>query len=170
MKRTPIHTSDVARGARSGRRLAALLDLLGRRWSLRVLWELRKKKRKFRDLRTACDDVSPSVLNQRLGELRLAGVVAHDVEGYALTARGAALLEVLAPLEGWASRWPFGAEPAAERPVRSVRPVRPAPAKASRAAPAPVPPATPRPRAARSTRARVGGTPAGRRARRVAGR
>jgi DNA-binding HxlR family transcriptional regulator len=102
-----------------------LLDLLGRRWSLRVLWELRKKKRKFRDLRAACDDVSPSVLNQRLGELRLAGVVAHDAEGYALTPRGVSLLEVLAPLENLAGRFSLGEARPRAAPARPPRPAAP---------------------------------------------
>ncbi len=113
-----------------------MLDLLGRRWSLRVLWELRKQTRKFRDLREACDDVSPSVLNQRLGELRYAGVVEHATGGYALTPRGASLLGVLAPLEGWANRWPLDASRAVERP--RAAPARPKRATmAAPAAPAP---------------------------------
>jgi DNA-binding HxlR family transcriptional regulator len=58
------------RGSRSGRPIMALLDLLGRRWALRILWELRDGPRTFRALRLACDDASPSVLNARLRELR----------------------------------------------------------------------------------------------------
>jgi DNA-binding HxlR family transcriptional regulator len=127
VKQASLPPPSATRSVPSGRRLPALLDLLGRRWSLRVLWELRKKKRKFRDLRAACDDVSPSVLNQRLSELRLAGVVAHDAEGYALTARGSVLLEVLAPLEGLANRWSLGAAVPEKRP-RVVAPKAPRPA------------------------------------------
>ena len=40
----------------------ALLDLLGRRWTLRVLWELRARTATFRELRELCDDVSPTVI------------------------------------------------------------------------------------------------------------
>ncbi|MDD9934438.1 MAG: winged helix-turn-helix transcriptional regulator [Myxococcales bacterium] len=47
----------------------ALLDLLGRRWILRILWELRKARLTFRALRAAGDDISPSVLNARLADL-----------------------------------------------------------------------------------------------------
>src|SRR5258705_4529451 len=65
-----------ARGSRSGRPIMALLDLLGRRWALRILWELRDATLVFRALRARCDTMSPSVLNQRLGELRDAGIVA----------------------------------------------------------------------------------------------
>ncbi|MFL5835449.1 MAG: winged helix-turn-helix transcriptional regulator, partial [Solirubrobacteraceae bacterium] len=43
-------------------------DLLGRRWMLRVLWELRGEPLPFRRLREACDEVSTSVLSQRLRE------------------------------------------------------------------------------------------------------
>jgi DNA-binding HxlR family transcriptional regulator len=82
------------------------LDLLGRRWALRVLWELREAAANFRSLRERCDGVSPTVLNQRLAELRQAGIVAHEPgSGYALTERGESLLAALAPLHDWATRW-----------------------------------------------------------------
>ena len=84
----------------------AALDLLGRRWALRVLWELRESAATFRELRTRCDEVSPTVLNQRLAELREVGIVAHEEgSGYALTPDGRALLDALAPLNEWATRW-----------------------------------------------------------------
>jgi DNA-binding HxlR family transcriptional regulator len=84
----------------------AVLDLLGRRWALRVLWELRAGPQAFRALQAACDGMSPSVLNQRLAELREAGVVVVEAEGgYGLTADGRALLAALAPLDAWAKRW-----------------------------------------------------------------
>ena len=96
----------AVRGSRSGRPIMAALDLLGRRWALRVLWELREGAQTFRDLRTRCDEVSPTVLNQRLAELREAGIVAHEPgSGYALTPLGESLLEALAPLHDWAARW-----------------------------------------------------------------
>jgi DNA-binding HxlR family transcriptional regulator len=84
----------------------ALLDLLGRRWSLRVLWELSSAPAKFRELQDRCDDLSPTVLNARLHELRDAGIVelAPD-DGYHLTREGSALLAALKPLDDWAKRW-----------------------------------------------------------------
>ena len=82
------------------------LDLLGRRWALRVLWELRDgSPATFRELRDRCDQMSTSVLNQRLGELREAGIVESGAGGYKLTKRGTELLEALAPLNAWAKRW-----------------------------------------------------------------
>ncbi len=83
----------------------ALLDLLGRRWALRVLWELHEGALTFRGLRERCDDVSPSVLNTRLAELREAGIVARTEAGYSLTKDGSKLLRSLGPLKKWAEDW-----------------------------------------------------------------
>jgi DNA-binding HxlR family transcriptional regulator len=84
----------------------ALLDLLGRRWALRVLWELRVDEAlTFRELQTRCGDISSSVLNDRLRELREADIVDADAGGYRLTREGRALLDALAPLDAWAKRW-----------------------------------------------------------------
>jgi DNA-binding HxlR family transcriptional regulator len=84
----------------------ALLDLLGRRWALRVLWELREGSATFRELRERCDDVSPTVLNERLRELRETGILELERgDGYRTTAHGAALVQTLAPLHAWAVAW-----------------------------------------------------------------
>ena len=86
--------------------MMALLDLLGRRWSLRVLWELRDGSAfTFRELQSRCGEVSSSVLNERLRELRQANVATRTVAGYQLTADGTDLLRALAPLDAWAKRW-----------------------------------------------------------------
>jgi len=82
-----------------------LLDLLGRRWTLRVLWELREGPLHFRALREQCENLSPTVLNRRLGELREAGIVELGQAGYGLSAEGLDLLASLAPLSRWAERW-----------------------------------------------------------------
>jgi DNA-binding HxlR family transcriptional regulator len=93
------------RGSASGRPIMALLDLLGRRMSLRILWELRDDKRlTFRALQAAVD-TNPSVLNARLGELRQARLVAHGADGYGLTTHGQRLLATLLPLHAWADEW-----------------------------------------------------------------
>jgi DNA-binding HxlR family transcriptional regulator len=94
------------RGSRSGRPIMALLDLLGRRWSLRILWELRDKKLTSRELRASCDEASPTVLQARLSELREAGFVAlEEGGGYGLTALGRELSENFLPLHRFAERW-----------------------------------------------------------------
>jgi DNA-binding HxlR family transcriptional regulator len=84
----------------------ALLDLLGRRWSLRILWQLREGPLTSRGLRDACDGASPTVLQTRLSELRQAGFVELiPATGYGLTAIGRELLETFLPLHRFAERW-----------------------------------------------------------------
>src|SRR5262249_5528510 len=94
----------AVRGSASGRPIMALLDLLGRRMTLRVLWELRGGRLTFRALLTAAE-TNPSVLNARLRDLRELGVVDHDAAGYGLTPPGSELLQRLLPLDDWAKRW-----------------------------------------------------------------
>ena len=84
----------------------AALDLLGRRWSLRLLWELRDGPLGARALRDRCDGMSPSVLYQRLGDLLAAGLVGQgDDQRYELTPSGRELGKALEPLDAWARRW-----------------------------------------------------------------
>jgi DNA-binding HxlR family transcriptional regulator len=98
----------AVRGSRTGRPVMVILDALGRRWALRVLWELREGSQSFRALRERCDDLSPTVLNDRLAELRELDLVEASDEGYALTPRGAELGALLVPLDAWARRWARG--------------------------------------------------------------
>jgi len=95
------------RGSRSGRPIMALLDLLGRRWALRIIWELRDDRRlTSRALRTACDEASPTIIQARLSELREAGLVELvPGDGYRLTALGKELAENVLPLHRFAERW-----------------------------------------------------------------
>lgn len=84
----------------------ALLDLLGRRWALRVIWELRETPSpNFRELQRRCGGVSSSVLAARLRELTEARVVERAADGYLLTSTGRDLLERLRPLEEGSAQW-----------------------------------------------------------------
>ncbi len=83
----------------------ALLDLLGRRWAMSVLWHLSDTNRTFREIQGRCDDASPTVLSTRLKELRAAGLVTKADRGYALTEDGRALYAFLEPLDEWAKVW-----------------------------------------------------------------
>jgi len=93
------------RSSGGGRPIMALLDLLGRRWALRVVWELREGPLPFRALQQRCSGMSSSVLNQRLQELRAADVVEVGGGGYRLTGEGLRLLDAYRPLNAWAERW-----------------------------------------------------------------
>ncbi|MEM1436275.1 MAG: helix-turn-helix domain-containing protein [Pseudomonadota bacterium] len=82
-----------------------LLDALGKRWTLRVLWELRDGRLSFRDLRSRCDDVSPTSLNARLKELRELELVDLEESGFGYTVLGAELGEHLLRLSSWSEKW-----------------------------------------------------------------
>jgi DNA-binding HxlR family transcriptional regulator len=70
-----------------------------------VLWELREGPLAFRPLQERCDGMSSSVLNQRLSELKAAGVIERAKDGYRLSAEGRQMLPTLADLNAWAERW-----------------------------------------------------------------
>jgi DNA-binding HxlR family transcriptional regulator len=98
---TPASLPD---GAWDGKLLPflGLFDVLGRRWSLRLVWELRHGPASFRELRDRAGGMSSSVLNDRLRDLRQAGVVDHvPGEGYALTEMGAGLADRIVDIYLW---------------------------------------------------------------------
>ena len=96
----------AVRGSTTGRPVMALLDLLGRRWTLRIVWELRDTALTSRALRDVCDDASPTVLQARLTELRQAGLVELQAgSGYRLTKLGRELMDTVLPLHRFAERW-----------------------------------------------------------------
>lgn len=81
-------------------------DLLGRRWALRILWELRSGPLGFRLLQERCANMSSSVLRDRLKELTQAALVETDDGGrYWLSDHGRKLLAALRPLSRWADEW-----------------------------------------------------------------
>lgn len=94
------------RGSRSGSPIMAMFDLLGRRWSMGVLWTLSERgPSSFRALQAACDTISPGVLNTRLKELRAAKLVALGDEGYHVTELGLRVYEALLPLSRVSKDW-----------------------------------------------------------------
>ena len=91
---------------RSGRPIMAALDLLGRRWALRIIWELKNGPVGFRDLQARCENMSPSVLSTRLAELQTARVLhTDDDRRWGLTPHGEKLIKALAPLNKWSKDW-----------------------------------------------------------------
>jgi DNA-binding HxlR family transcriptional regulator len=90
----------------------AAMDLLGRRWALRILWELRGGPLGARTLLGRCDQMSSSVLYERLRELTDAGLITRDDTGaYLLTDLGGSLGAALRPLDAWARRWSQAQQP-----------------------------------------------------------
>src|SRR6187549_1071634 len=101
---TPLPGRRV-RGSTTGKPIMAALDLFGRRWALRIVWELRNGALAFRPLQQACGGIVPSVLNTRLAEMREARLVELGDDGYRLTEIGRRLNKAAMPLIEWADAW-----------------------------------------------------------------
>jgi len=97
----------AVRGSQTGRPIMALFDLAGRRWTLRVLWELSEAGHPltFRALRDRCEGMSSSVLTRRLAELAETRLITRTAEGYALTDLGRGLIAGMQPLLAWSRTW-----------------------------------------------------------------
>src|ERR1700733_931645 len=106
MGRTMPTIGRAARGSKSGRPIMVLLDLLGRRMALRVIWELHlaSEPLTFREIQASAD-TNPGVLNARLKELRDAQIVERAVAGYQLTSLGRSLVAAFLPLTAWSEHW-----------------------------------------------------------------
>ncbi|MFZ5930897.1 MAG: winged helix-turn-helix transcriptional regulator [Pseudomonadota bacterium] len=98
-------TGTRVRGSSTGRPVMALLDLLGRRWTLRIVWELREAPLTFRALQEAAGGISPSVLNARIGDLYTAALIRQTDNGYALSDLGHELITKFLPLAAWSEKW-----------------------------------------------------------------
>ena len=90
------------RRAPTSESMARALDLSGRRWALRIVWELRVGPLNFRALQASCGHISPSVLQRRLHELRDHGVIEKIPRlGYRLSTSGEKSFQVLGQLDKW---------------------------------------------------------------------
>jgi len=86
------------------RAVESVLELLGRRWALRLVWELRRSTSSFSELREHIG-ISPSVLSARLGELVGAEILERDgARRYRLSGRGRELARILYDLNRWAQQ------------------------------------------------------------------
>lgn len=84
----------------------ALFDLLGRSWSMGILWVLCENgPGTFRALQGLCENISPAVLNRRLKELQAAQLVMRGPSGYAATEMGTRVYNQLVPLGSTAKEW-----------------------------------------------------------------
>lgn len=84
----------------------AILDFLGRRWTLRIGWELQKGALPFRELQRRCEIGSPNILSARLREGEELGIFEKGPSGaYRLTPSGERLGGVLLDLDAWAKYW-----------------------------------------------------------------
>jgi DNA-binding HxlR family transcriptional regulator len=106
-ERTPVPGQPV-RGSKTGKPIMALFDLLGRSWALGIIWQLSDGPLTFRQIQTACENMSPTILNRRIKELTASGLVARGDQGYQLTTQGADLFVLLKPFGAWSKDWADG--------------------------------------------------------------
>ena len=86
--------------------IGQLLGLLESRYAIRVLWALRDgHAQTFRLLQDSVGGITPNTLNTRIKELREAGFMQHNGDGYSVTTTGADLLKRLADLQAFAAKW-----------------------------------------------------------------
>ena len=82
------------------------LDLLGRRWALRILWELRAGATGARVPQAECDGMPSSVLYDRLRDLAASGLVERSHgDLYVLCELGVTLGSALKTSDTWAQSW-----------------------------------------------------------------
>src|SRR5262245_37087223 len=93
------------RGSTTGRPLMVLLDALGQRWSLRILWELRTEVLTFRVLQSRCEEMAPTILDRCLIELRELQLIELSPDGYGLSDWGRKIGKQLTQLDVLASEW-----------------------------------------------------------------
>lgn len=94
------------RGSKTGKPLMAIFDLLGRTWTIGLLWHLSEGgDATFGELQQRCETISPTVLTTRLKELRQAGLIEQTDSGYTATRLGRELFEMLSPLGKWSREW-----------------------------------------------------------------
>jgi DNA-binding HxlR family transcriptional regulator len=100
----PIPGKSV-RGSKTGHPIMALFDLLGRTWSMGVVWQLQGGPYTFRQLQERCGSISPSILNSRIKDLKEADILERTLDGYQLTERGSELVKLLMPFGQWSMNW-----------------------------------------------------------------
>ncbi len=91
---------------KSNRPIMQLIDLLSKKWVLRILWELQQSPCTFRELQARCGDISPTMINNRVKELTQAKLLEKSPErGYCLSEMGNEFVELFAPIYLFSERW-----------------------------------------------------------------
>ncbi|MGF0255778.1 winged helix-turn-helix transcriptional regulator [Rhodococcus erythropolis] len=82
------------------------MDLLGQRWTLRVIWELEPGPLGFLELRRRMGNCSSSMLSERLQRLQRHGILEKRADKtYELAFAGTELSNALQQLWDWSERW-----------------------------------------------------------------
>jgi len=93
------------RGSKTGAPVMALFDLLGRRWAMGIIWQLKDGPLPFLELQKQCQNISPTILSSRIKDLCEALLIERTLDGYKLTSQGETLFNLLSPFKKWALSW-----------------------------------------------------------------
>jgi len=92
-------------------RLAKAMELLGKRWTTLILYQLLEGSQRFNEIESALP-VSGRLLSERLKELEKEGIVERKVfpevpirVEYSLTDKGFALEGAIREVEKWSQNW-----------------------------------------------------------------
>lgn len=84
------------------------IDLIGGKWTMKILWELLRDECRYADLRRRVTGISQKVLSSELSALVRSGLVEREVipttppqVTYRITAKGRSVDEVFAALHRW---------------------------------------------------------------------
>ena len=107
----PVHESTTCS-------VAACAEIIGAKWTALLVHDLSEGARRFSELEHSCPGISPRTLSERLRALEQEGIVLRRsypespprVE-YELTAKGEALLPIIAAMREFGHEW-LGGEPA----------------------------------------------------------
>lgn len=92
-------------------RLSKAMDLIGKRWTALIVYQLLEGPQRFNAIEAALP-ISGRLLSERLKELEKEGLVTREVFSevpirveYALTEKGRALEQTIRSIENWSQNW-----------------------------------------------------------------
>ena len=109
--------------------VSCTLDVLGDRWSLLVVRDLMRGKRRFAEFAASPEGIPTNILAERLRRLRAKGIVRASRYSdkpprmeYSLTAKGEDLRPMIRAMAEWGVRHAGGRMPPPVQPRDAVRP------------------------------------------------
>lgn len=92
------------------------VDFISKKWTLLILLEIFKggqKKKRYSEIKTKMNDITPKVLSARLKELEKEGLIRRKVDAsqfpvkteYSLTESGKDFIPIISHIKSWSLKW-----------------------------------------------------------------
>jgi len=89
------------------------VDIIGKRWTLLILLELYKGKKRYSELKKKLLNITPKMLAMRLKELEKEGIVQNKIDSstipvkseYSLTDSGKDFIKIIHQMKKWGLSW-----------------------------------------------------------------